>query len=196
MNITQRNTVLGLALIILSSSVAHANIVLGFNTVAQSTDSIDVELVISGLGVGVAPSLASYDLDVVFDDSHLAYSHATFGDPILGNQLDLFDFGLNSSAAAVNPSAALNIFEVSFDDSSDLNAFQADTFTLATLSFDLLKTGSSDLSYIVNDLGDAGNNLLVADLTTSTVSNVPIPGAFWLMATGLAMLSRKKVARN
>jgi hypothetical protein len=56
---------------------------------------------------------------------------------------------------------------------------------LATLSFDVLDFGTSDLTLSVNAFGDAeGNDLPVTTLSTS-VTTVPLPSAIFLMASGL-----------
>ena len=181
-----------MAFLLLSTSVANATISLGFATPIQSGSSVDIDLVISGLGPDVAPSLSTYDLDILFDSNHLSFSSATFGDSVLGNQLDLFDLEGNISDVDLSGAGVVNIYEVSLDFAADLNDFQADSFTLTTLTFDVLKTESSLLSFFVNDLGDADANLLSANLTTATVTTVPVPAAFWMMLSGLGFLYKKR----
>lgn len=179
-----------MAFLLLSTSVANATITLGFGAPIQSGNSVDIDVVISGLGLDVAPSLSTYDLDILFDSNHLSFLSATFGDSVLGNQLDLFDFGLNDSGASLSSSIAdaVNIFEVSLDFAADLNDFQADSFTLATLTFDVLKADSSLLSYFVNDLGDADANFLSASLTMAIVTTVPVPATVWFFGSAIAGL--------
>jgi hypothetical protein len=178
--------------LLLTTSIANATISLGFGAPIQSGDSVNIDVLISGLGVGVAPSISTYDLDILFDSNHLSFSSATFGDSALGNQLDLLNFGSNLSDASLVGIAVVNIYEVSFDLASDLNDFQADSFTLATLTFDVLTFDSNQLSFVVNDLGDADANLLLANLTTATVTTVPVPSALWLLASGLAFLYKRQ----
>jgi len=177
---------LSIIFLLLVTNVANASISLGFGESIQTGSTVDVDVTISGLGIEVAPSLATYDLDIIFDSSHLSFSSAIFG-----NQLDLFGFGDNLMGAD-EVTGHLNIFEVSFDDPVDLNDYQADSFTLATLTFEILKSDTTQLSIFVNDLGDANDNLLLATLNTGTVSTVPVPAAFWLMASGLGLLYRQK----
>jgi len=183
---------LSITLLLLSSGLVNANISLGFGSGIKNAGSIDIDVTISGLGNGEAYSLSSYDLDIIFNSSHLSFSSAAFGDPLLGNQLDLFDFGLNEFGASLTGTGLLNIYEISFDDSDDLNEMQALSFTLATLTFDILKPDVSQLHFFVNDLGDASNNYLGATSTIGTVSTVPVPAAFWFMASGLVVLYRKR----
>jgi len=182
---------LSLTFLLLLSSAANASISLGFGTAIQAGVTIDVDVTISGLGSDLAPSISTYDLDINFDSSHLSFSGAVLGDSALGNQLDLFGYGDNVTDIFVGV-GSINVYEVSLDYAADLNDLQADSFTLATLTFNILKSGVSPLSLFVNDLGDAENNFLSATLNTGTVSTVPVPAAFWLMASGLGLLYRQK----
>lgn len=153
--------------------------------ITQIGNSVNVQIGISGLGGNLAPSLGAYDLDLSFDPSHLAFTGAEFGDALLGNQLDLFNFGGNLSGADLTDPGTVNFYEVSFDSVADLNDLQVNSFTLATLSFDVLDFGTSDLTLSVNAFGDAeGNDLPVTTLSTS-VTTVPLPSAIFLMASGL-----------
>jgi len=195
----KKNKLLSIAFLLLLSSTANASISLGFGTAIQTGGTVNVDVTISGLGSGSTPSLYDYSLDIDFNSSYLSFSGAVFGDATLGNQLDLFDFGLNSSGVSVDASGVLNIYEFSFDEVADLNADQADSFTLATLSFNILQHGNSQLSFIGYDLGDTnldefgiGNLLTATTLGTRTVSTVPVPAAFWLMVSGLGLLYRQK----
>jgi len=189
----QPYNLLSIICLLLITNVANASISLGFGESIQTGSKVDVDVTISGLSSGIASSISTYDLDIIFDSSHLSFSSAVFGDSILGNQLDLFYFGENPTDAYVDGTTGnLNIYEVSFDETIDLNELQADSFTLATLTFDVLKSGNTQLSFLVNDLGDAEGNFLTASLTTGTVSTVPVPAAFWLMASGLGLLYRHK----
>ena len=122
---------------------------INFSPSSQSVNvgtTTTVDLVISGLGGGAAPSLGTFDLDIGFDSSILSFSSATFG-----NQLDLFGLGdINSVTPGVG---TINLFELSLESAADLDSLQAGAFTLATLSFTALSNGSSPLSISVNALG-------------------------------------------
>jgi len=175
-------------LLFLNSGPVHA-INLDFVPLSQSVvvgTQADVEIVISGLGVGSAPSLGTFDIDVTFDPTILSFNSETYGDPVLGDQLDLFGFG---SLTFTTPGAGfVNLFELSFDFASDLNALQADTFTLATVTFDTLGVGTSPLNFIVNDLGDADGFLLTATEGQGSITATPEPASLLLLATGLTAL--------
>jgi len=184
---------LSIIFLLLVTNIANASISLGFGESIQTGSTVDVDVTISGLGSGTASSISTYDLEIIFDSSHLSFSGAVFGDSILGNQLDLFNFGENPTDAYVDGATGnLNIYEVSFDETIDLNELQEESFTLATLTFNVLKSDNTQLSFLVNDLGDAESNLLSASLNTGTVSTVPVPAAFWLMISGLGLLYRQK----
>lgn len=136
-------------------------------------NAVEIEVVISGLGDVSAPSLSTFDLDVNFDPSILAFSSATFGDPILGDQLDLLGFGSLTDVTA--GAGTVNLFELSFDLPSDLDSLQPDSFTLATLNFNAIGVGSSPLAIsTVNALGDAnGLPLLIEAVSGANVEVTP-----------------------
>ncbi|WP_157198029.1 cohesin domain-containing protein [Methylomonas sp. DH-1] len=169
---------------LLVASSAQAGIELGFGLAAQSGSRVEVPIVVSGLVDVSAPSLAAYDLDIGSDSRRLAFSSVSFG-----NQLDVFGLGINPAAAeSVGPvPGLLNLYELSLDSGNDLDAFQADSFTLATLAFNVLQPGSSDLTMVANALSDAHGESLpgVSVQTSATVTTVPIPPAAWLMLSGL-----------
>jgi len=99
-------------------------ITLSFNPSSQFTraSSVDVALVISGLASGAPPSLSTFDVDISFNPDILAFASATFGDPVLGDQLDLFSLGSLTSATAGVGTA--NLFELSFDSQTDLDGYR------------------------------------------------------------------------
>lgn len=176
------------ALLLSISGFAESAITLAITPLSQSASSINIGIKVAGLGTGEAPSLGSYDLDLHFDSSHLEYVDTHFGDPVLGHELDVLDFGANVTSAESSGSGGLNLFELSFDSPDDLNALQADSFILAVVTFNLLQAGSSLLNLVVNALGDADGNPLTANVSSATVAPVPLPTALWLMVTGLAVL--------
>ncbi|BBA36434.1 uncharacterized protein sS8_4504 [Methylocaldum marinum] len=176
------------ALLLSASGLAESAITLELTPLSRTASSVGVGITVFGLGAGEAPSLGSYDLDLHFDSSHLEYVGTRFGDPTLGNELDVHDFGLNVQAADLSSTGVLNLFELSFDSPADLNALQADSFTLAVVTFTFLQAGSSPLNLAVNALADADGDGLTAGVSSATVAPVPLPSAFWLMATGLTAL--------
>ncbi len=192
MNIVKKsfNPALCCLALLINCGVAQA-ITLSLSTAQHTGTTLTTDLRIADLGDGIAPSLSTYDLDIQFDATHLAYSSTQFGDSALGNQLDLFGFSSEYNASQT-ATGRINLFEISLDLASDLNDLQAESFTLATLSFKVLRAGNSLLTPSINVLGDAQGNALSASVNSSQVSTVPVPAAIWLMGTGLfALLSRK-----
>jgi hypothetical protein len=177
--------------ILFAANNAYSAISLAFNPISQSQDALEIGILISGLSANTSPSLSTYDLDVHFDDSHLTFENAVFGDPQLGNQLDLQNFGANLSSAVITSPGLLNLYELSFDSVSDLNDLQADSFTLAVLTFAVISEQTSNLEMTINTIGDANGDALSAQAASSTVAPVPLPSALWLMGSVLAVICRQ-----
>lgn len=143
----------------------------------------DFQLVISGLGDGVAPSLGTFDITVSFDASILGINGVMFGDPLQGDQLDIEGLGAlfsydDSLAGEVNQ------FEISIDSPETLADFQVDSFTLATVNFSTLALGKTSLDFTYVLLGDENGDELTPSYlgsgsitVTSGTSTVPDAGA-------------------
>lgn len=176
--------------IVFMTSAAHA-IALNVNPITQNVllgNSIGVILDISGLGDGSAPSLGVFDLNLNFDPAILTFNNVTFGDPVLGDQLDLFGLGSLITFDDTTP-GMVNLYELSFDLPSDLDALQIGNFTLASLTFDSLTTGTSSLNMSINSLGDALGDPIVLDTlnngSVTVTAPVPEPSTCLLLFFGL-----------
>jgi hypothetical protein len=159
---------------------------------------VKVDITISGLIEGTAPSLGAYDLNIVYDPNMLSFSGSS--SMSFGDQLDLFGFG---SVRMVDDSVAgiINLYEVSFDLVDDLNQLQLSSFTLATLTFAPLIDGMSTLDAIVNALGDANGDPLetevnAAQVRVTSTHSIPEPMTLLLFVTGLAGLRWQKSAQK
>jgi hypothetical protein len=175
-----------------ASGVADASVDLHFAPLSQTADAIEIGLSISGLA---DDALGTYDFNIQFDPTHLAFASVVFGDPLLGNELDVFDLGGNSLAADLLAPGVLNLFESSLDDAADLQTLQADNFTLAIIHFNVLSSGSSELDLLINSLADAGGDGLSANtapLTVNMGAAVPLPGMFWPMVGGLWVVLKRR----
>ncbi len=157
--------------------------------------SVSVDITISGLGDTTAPSLSSFDLDINYDPTRLFFPGV--GGVSFGDQLDLFGLG---SIRVIDGSTAdiVNLFELSFDLTDDLNNLQLPSFTLATLTFDTIGAGTSALTVAINALVDANGDPLTADMQGAAinaiaVNAVPEPTTALLMLAGLATLLQRKV---
>lgn len=190
--------IFSIALLLVITTRSDA-IMIGFEPLSQTTvyqvgDSVDVELVISGLGSGAAPSLGAFDVLINFNNLVLDYEGVTFGDPILGDQLDPFGLGLESIGFAgteVVGTAAFRLFEVSLEQSALLDVLQVDTFTLATLNFTAIKNGRSQLDIIDNPsftvFSDAQGNVLPVEIQDGSIA-VPEPSTLLILSLGLVGL--------
>lgn len=173
---------------------AFATVILsvGSQTVTQGNlTTVDVN--VSGLGNGTA--LGGYDLNVGFDPSLLSFSSVAYGDPVLGDQLNL---GFFSPLTLTTPgTGTTDIAELSLDPSFWLTSFQAPSFTLAALTFDALSPGLSSLTLSVNALADQNGNsispgIVIGSIDVSSAGNstpVPEPGTLALFAVGLVGLA-------
>jgi hypothetical protein len=149
-----------------------------------------VDISISGLGSGGAPSVGAFDLDLFFDPALLAVSTVTWG-----TGLDIF--GLGSIRAATLSSGLLNLFELSLDTPSAVDALQPTAFLLASIAFDGLGTGASPLSLSINAVGDANGASLPTSVFYGSVSNtVPEPATFALCLLALALMPVCQNIRN
>ena len=169
-------------------SVPVLAVSVGFESASATVglgDSFSVDVVVSDLGSDI---VSAFDMDATYDPTVIAATDVTFG-PMLGG-------GLPSSlqASDVSSPGVVDFREVSLLGDSALNSVQSgnDSFTLATLSFDAVGLGTSQLGFVFdewNDIKGSDNMILQTDPGTGTVNVVPIPGAVWLFASGLVGLA-------
>ena len=193
------NIVYGLVLLAVTS---HAGaVVLSLepsSQIAGPGDSVSLDLVISGLGNGAPDSLGDFDIDISFDASALSFLGYTLGTSLGDVGLgEAFDGSFGDLGGGL-----VNLAEVSLLFPFELDALQADTFTLATLDFsvDVLAPGDSTTVDIdtVWALGDGFGLPLTVDAANSAVirnAAVPEPSLLALVAlglTGVGFASRRR----
>lgn len=167
-------------------------------------EALSLDVAIVDLGNLSAPSVSTFDFDLGFDPGVLDFTGITFGDPLLGNQVDRSgtarQFTVQGIFDAVGFSEApgvVNFFEESFDLPQDLDTLQPEAFTLATLDFVAQADGNGDLALMLNALGDSqGNPLTLGTIKVSSITvtgpigqSVPEPMTSWLSLLGLMVAS-------
>lgn len=176
----------GSCLVVLAGAVvAHAASI----TVVPTNQSVNVsqqflvDLQISELGAGAAPSLGTFDIDFSFDPGILSFVSATYGKGL--------DVGGLGSLQVTTPGVGMvNLFQLSLDSAADLDALQPASFVLATLRFNGLSSGTSVLALSPNAIGDANGAALAAIITNGSVAvgNIPEPSGFVFLISGLSSL--------
>ena len=95
----------------LRSDASAATITLTSDPAVGVGQTTIVELVVDDLGAAaMAPSVGAYDITISFDANLLGFVGVAFGDPVLGNQLDLS--GLGSIHGDDPGVSGVDVFEV------------------------------------------------------------------------------------
>ena len=151
--------------------------------------SVVVGVQVSGLGSWLAPSLRS---ELIYNKNFLDFTGVTFGDPNLGNQLNLSWVG---STTTINEFLnVLTMTEESSNSSLDLHTLQADEFTLIQMTFDATDLGEAGFIFNAGTLRDATGNLFAGtsrEGEKTTVLNPvssPEPVSIGLLGSGLVGL--------
>ena len=186
-----RRALLTLALLAASTEAHAAGIsisVNGFSFGPQST--VTVSFFAVGFSQATAPAIRSYIITLLFDPAILAVQSITFGDPLLGNQLDPQGLGTLKSPITGAGFATLDEVAAFATTTAALNANQADTFILARVNLKPVGSGFGILSGVVSGVRD-GDDQLFSDLSNTLAISfqvVPEPGTAMLVCAGCLLL--------
>jgi len=178
-----RSILMAACLVVMPSS--WASVILSLDSNASSVnvgDSFSVDITIAGLGDLSSPSLGAFFIDVSFDNSLFGLDLVSFGDLLNGNAGDpLFsDRFVDDSVSGI-----VSLSETSFLFDFELDALQPASFTLATLDFTALATGSGALDFALIDLSDELGFSINDATGAGTTVTVPEPPMLALMSAGL-----------
>lgn len=163
----------------------------GQSIVSGTSTSLDVS--INGFGNFEANSLGKFELDVIYDDSILAFESITFtdflGDLGSGNANSSFDSSVSGQIGASN---------VTFMNDVMVDAIQPDDFVLFTLNFMGVAEGTSNIELdnvsLIYAFEEPIPTFDVVDGSVTVTSNVvPEPATMILFGTGvLGMFARSR----
>jgi hypothetical protein len=189
---------LGLALS-LNANAINIELTTDKNALTLS-DTLAIDVRISGLNHGSSPSLGAYDLDFNYDPNLFAIHSIMWGDATQGNQLDLMNYDSLQDSSSGN--GWLNLFELSFDSAADLNLLQAGEFILFSVLLHTITNGSGIFSLTANSVSDAyGEELFIAPINNLSVVvnsvSVPEPSSMLLLLGMIAFIAlRNKLAQS
>ena len=169
-----------------------------FNQSATVGDAVEVDVVASGLSAA-GEIISAYDLVVGYDDSVVSLIDVTFG-----NMLDGLFSSFETSFAL--GTGMFEVQELALASDFELDLLQPDSFTLFTLSFDILSVGTSALTFlphpifgINNDVKGKNAALIPVTMGAGSVTGLqrPIsvsePGTLALMLFGfIALFNRSR----
>ncbi len=136
-------------------------------TLINAGTPLTADIVVSGLTNMGASSLGAFDIDFSWDPAVVAFSNISFGTD-LGNE------GLGEAITGNTPGPmTVNAFEVSLLTAITLNMDQPDSFTLFTVTLDMLVAGTTSLDVVLNSLGDENGAPLMGTPINATVGVAP-----------------------
>lgn len=159
-----------------------------FSTFAPISEPTSVDLVISELTAGGAPSLYSWDLTFLYDTSILQLDSVVFGSELSVN--------VASDKTANSVLGGFFLQEESNDLDVDIDAVQPDMFVLATLNFTTIGFGTSILGFDnINLFDTSGEALSLDEVVGGEITVVPLPASVFLLGSvlvGMAGFNRLK----
>ena len=172
-------------------------------TIAPQTQTIapgastSVQVGVSGFGLNAPPSLGGFDFNVAFNPAAVLFTGLTFGDPVLGDQLNLSGTGSINGFSIVSP-GVLDFFEISLDPATTLDTMQPSHFVVATLQFQALAPGATSLVPSLNSIGDSQGAPLTIGFQSGTikVASAPEPASIWLVPAAGAWIAMRLKRRK
>ena len=162
---------LSLVLGLLAAPVFAQELPLTLLPVAQDAplgSLVEVELHLSGLGDAAAPSLSAFEITLNFDPTVLTFESVQYGDPLLGNPLDVLNQG--SLTSTESDTGVVTALSLSLDLPQELDTLQASAFRLAALTFIAVGVGMSPLDITFHAVGDALGDPMLATATGGTIT--------------------------
>jgi hypothetical protein len=155
-------------------------------------DIFTAQLIISGLTA--TQEVRSFDVDISFNTSILAPLASTLGVG-LGTGADQFTVS-NSFSGGV-----ADIAQLSFLNEATLQGLQGGSFLLATLTFQGIANGLSNLQITQAAFSDFDNQALVPTLVSGAIqvgrpTILPAPGTLLLLGAGMAVLGLQSWRRK
>ena len=133
-----------------------------------------LDIAVSGLGAGAAPSLGAFDIDVRYDPAILAFDSISFGDPVAGDQLAPL-LGSFTGFDSLSSPGLISQFEISFELPATLDSLQPDGFILTRLWFHSLQAGRSNVDITRVLLGDSDGSPVGTDPVGNGSITVVVP---------------------
>lgn len=168
------------------------------NTNYQIGDTMQANIVVSDIEqeLGFQKLVATFDFDLLFDESLLGYQSTLFG-----SLLDVDPFFPSDQLASNSGFSSLNVSEISFALSPDLFAAQdgISSFILASVNFEVLANGINIFNLSNIALGDefGGDFSQVSSTPTSitigSVASVPETPTLAIFALGLLIFVARKL---
>lgn len=155
-------------------------------SVINAGSSVDIDVVISDLG---SETLGGFFLDVLFDDTILAFNSASYSDA-LGMA------GLETDFLTTLGSDLVTLDNFSFLSISELDAIQDSSFVLATINFSGIGAGISDLNFSILDFASGDGIDITDNVDTNSgsvevlnVTNIPEPFTLMLLLPSFVLMT-------